>query len=59
MANCNLCHTDFADDEIEGHRRSVHPDVAADGTGKADHSNIIPDVANQAARRPHEPEDDA
>lgn len=57
MATCNLCHSDFTDDAIEEHRRTAHPDIAADGTHKSDDSNIIPDVANQAVRRPHAPED--
>jgi hypothetical protein len=57
MATCNLCHLDVPDDEIEDHRRSVHPEVAADGTGRSDDSTIVADAANQAVRRPHQPED--
>jgi hypothetical protein len=57
MATCNLCHRDVPDDEIEDHRRSVHPEVAADGTGRSDGSTIIPDAGNQAIRRPHPPGD--
>ncbi len=57
MATCNLCHRDMADDEIEEHRRAVHPEIDADGTRKSDDSNIVPDAANQAVRRPHSPED--
>ncbi|GAA4603450.1 hypothetical protein BJY16_004620 [Actinoplanes octamycinicus] len=43
MATCNLCHRDFADDEIEDHRRVAHPDVAADGTAESDDSRIVPE----------------
>ncbi|WP_436536528.1 hypothetical protein [Actinoplanes sp. HUAS TT8] len=50
MATCNLCHEDFTDEQIEEHRRDVHPDVAADGTNKSDGSRIVPDAANPQVR---------
>jgi hypothetical protein len=52
MATCNLCGRDVSDDEIEEHRRTVHPDVDADGTRRSDRSRIVPDVT-----APRPPED--
>ncbi|WP_155123500.1 MULTISPECIES: hypothetical protein [unclassified Actinoplanes] len=51
MATCNLCHRDVPDEQIEEHRRDVHPDVAADGTRETDDSRIVPDSTVPPAPR--------
>jgi hypothetical protein len=45
MATCNLCTRDVPDAEIDAHRRTAHPEIAADGTRESDDSRIIPDAA--------------
>ncbi|GIF16015.1 hypothetical protein [Actinoplanes teichomyceticus] len=48
MATCNLCppgRRDIPDGEIDEHRRTAHPEVAADGTRKTDGSRIVADSA--------------
>jgi len=49
MATCNLCppgRRDVPDEEMAGHLRTVHPEVAADD------STIIPDVSMEPVSRP-------
>jgi hypothetical protein len=48
MATCNLCHRDLPDEEIDDHRRTTHPDIAADGTRKSDSSRIVPETPESA-----------
>jgi hypothetical protein len=46
MATCNLCPPDrrqVPDDEMAEHLRTVHPEVAADGTARSDDSSIVRD----------------
>jgi hypothetical protein len=57
MATCNLCSRDVPDHEIEAHRRTVHPEIAADGTRESDGSVIVAEVTTQSVRQPHAPED--
>ncbi|GAA2704527.1 hypothetical protein [Actinoplanes palleronii] len=52
MATCNLCRRDMSDDEVDGHRRDVHPDISADGTRESDDSRIMPDAAAESIRPP-------
>ncbi|MEV0898938.1 hypothetical protein [Actinoplanes sp. NPDC049802] len=46
MATCNLCppgRRDVPDDEMAGHLRTEHPEVAEDGTTRSDGSTIVRD----------------
>jgi hypothetical protein len=52
MAACNLCppgRRDIPDDQMAEHLRTVHPEVAPDGTGKGDDSRIVADASYASA----------
>ena len=48
MATCNLCpvgRRDVPDDQMDEHLRTTHPEVAEDGTRRADDSTIVTDAS--------------
>lgn len=47
MATCNLCSgsPQLPDGEMADHLRTVHPEVATDGTRRSDDSTIVRDSA--------------
>jgi hypothetical protein len=52
MATCNLCppgRRDVPDDEMAGHLRTEHPQVAPDGTRASDASTIVRDSSTDPA----------
>ena len=56
MANCNLCppgSRSVPDDEMDEHLRTVHPEVADDGTSEADNSTIVRDASLEPAAEEH------